>query len=175
MADYVVPIILGALSSLIASVLFLLFLTRLRPRVVISECIAKGMDSKGEPIYRIKVINRTRVPIINVRVQLHFMRPTVVPGGLIYISKEITFQRSDILELSPFDLKDNTAAYAYRFRSYEDISKLWNDDTQAYLRFRLYATHSVSGFSRVFRKDYQTKRNTLKEGDFAFGNSTEVK
>jgi hypothetical protein len=103
------------------------------------------------------------------------MRPTVAPGGIIYISKEITFQKSDILELSSFDSKDNTAAYAYRFRSYEDISELWKDDTQAYIRFRLYATHSVSGFSRVFRKDYQTKRNTIKEGEFTFGNSTEVK
>jgi hypothetical protein len=175
MADCGASILLGAISSLIASVVFLLFLTRVRPRIIISECIAKGTSANGKAIYRIKVINRTRVPIINVKAQLHFMRPTVAPGGIIYISKEIKLQRSEIMELSEFNLKDNTAAYAYRFRSYEDLDESWNDDKQSYLRFRLYATHSISGFSRVFRKDFHTKRNSIVDGDFAFGNSVEVK
>lgn len=172
--DNLAAIILGVLSSLVASIIFLLFLTRLRPKIEISDQISKSVSSSGKTIYRIKIINRTRVPIINVKAQLHRMIPNTVPGGIIYISKEITFQRHEIMELSKFDKKDKTASYAYRFRSYDVLEDLWQDDTQAYLRFRIYATHSVSGFSRVFRKDYFTKRNTIITGEFDFGASMKV-
>jgi hypothetical protein len=174
MMNNVFAIIIGVLSSLIASIVFLLFLTRLRPRILISDQIAKSTSDSGKKIYRIKVVNETKVPIINVKAQLHLMNPNMAPGGIIFISKEISFQRSEMLEIAAFDSKDKAAEYAYRFRSYEDIDNLWSDDAHSYLRFRIYATHSISGFSRVFRKDYHTKRNTIIEGDFAFGTSTAI-
>jgi hypothetical protein len=79
------------------------------------------------------------------------------------------------MELSKFDKQDKTAAYAYRFRSYDALDDLWSHDAQSYLRFRVQATHSVSGFSRVFRKDYYTKRNSVIDGEFDFGDSMKIR
>ncbi len=175
MINYLVAVIIGILSSLAASLMFLLFLTRIRPKIIISDQISKGIGSRGERVYRIKIINKTHRPIINVKAQLHLMTPTVTPGGIIMKSKEIPLKRSEIMQISKFDVKDKTAGYAFRFLTYENIEDLWQEDTRSFLRFRIYATDSLSGFSRVFSKDYHTKRNSIKEGDFVFGSSLEIK
>jgi len=174
MIDHLLSITIGVLSSLGASIIFLFFLTRIRPRLDISDQIAKTVTSNGETIYRIKIINKTRVPIMNIKAQLHIMTPTTVPSGIIYISQNIPLQRSELMELSKFDKKDKTASYAYRFRSYKSLDDLWGDDDHSYLRFRIQATHSVSGFSKVFRKDYFTKRNSVLDGEFDFGDSMKI-
>ncbi len=175
MINYLVAVIIGILSSLVASLMFLLFLTRVRPKIIISDRIAKGKSSTGETVYRIKIINKTHRSIINVKAQLHLMIPTVTPGGIIMKSKEIPLKRSEIMEISKFDLKDEMAGYAFRFLTYENIEDLWKDDTHSFLRFRIFATDSLSGFCKGFCKYYHTKRNSIKGGDFEFGNSLEIK
>ncbi|MGA2824360.1 MAG: hypothetical protein ABSE72_12640 [Bacteroidales bacterium] len=175
MTGFLESVVIGVLSSLVASLIFLFYLTRVRPKIEISDQVARTISASGKTIYRIKVINKSRVPIINIKTQLHVMRPTTVPAGIIYISKDITFQQSEIMELSKFDTQDKTAAYAYRFRSYDALDDLWSEDSQSYLRFRIRATHSVSGFTRVFRKDYYTRRNSIMYGEFDFGNSMKIR
>ncbi len=175
MIGHLQSILIGVLSSLVASIVFLLFLTRLRPKIEISNQVARTVTSTGKTIYRIKIINKSRVPIMNIRAQLHVMTPTTVPSGIIYVSKDISFQQSAVMELSKLDKQDKTAAYAYRFRTYDSLDDLWNNDSQSYLRFRVQATHSVSGFSKVFRKDYYTKRNSIVDGEFDFGNSVNIR
>lgn len=175
MINFLLAIIIGILSSFVASCIFLSFLTRVRPKIVIADQIARGKTSTGETAYRIKIINKTRKPIINVKAQLHLMTPTVMPSGVIKKSKAIQLKRNAIMEISRFNLKDKTAGYAFRFISYENIEEIWKDDAHSFLRFRIFATHSHSGFGQVFRKDYHTKRNSIKKGDFEFGNSLEIK
>lgn len=175
MIDYLVSVSIGVLSSFVASLIFLLFLTRVRPKIEISDKIAKSVSPTGEPIYRIKIINKTRRSIINVKAELQLVTPTVTPGGIIQKTKTIPLKRSEIMEISKFDLKDKTAGYAFRFVIYENLEELWKDETRSFLRFRVYAVDSLSGFGRVFVKEYHTKRNSIKEGDFEFGNSLEIK
>ena len=141
----------------------------------ISKTVAEGRSSKGDAIYRIKIINRTRRPIINIKAQLHLMTPSVVPDGIIVKSKEIQLKRSNPMELSRFDRKDKEARYAFRFLTYQDLDTLWEDDIHSYLRFRIFAMDSLSGFGKVYTQDYHTKRNTLINGDFEFGDSLEIK
>ena len=136
--DYLLSIIVGVLSGLVASTVFLYFISRVRPKVNISNTIAKGQSSKGDTAYRIKVINMTRRSIINVKAQLHLVTLSVVPGGVIEKSKAIELRRSDPMEISRFDRKDTKAEYAFRFLTYEDLDSLWEDDKLSYLKFRIY-------------------------------------
>lgn len=175
MIEYILAIIIGVLSSAVASLIFLLFLNRIRPKIIISDQIARGKSTKGNIIYRIKVINKTSRSIMDIKATLHRVRTVVVPGGTIPKVKEIPLKRSEIMELPKFDPKDKEANYAYRFITYENIEEIWEHDTMEYLRFRIYARDSLSGFGKVFIKDYHTKRNSIKEGDFEVGNSLEIR
>ncbi|NOX37708.1 MAG: hypothetical protein GXO78_09245 [Calditrichaeota bacterium] len=171
MSTYLIAILIGIFSSLIASFTFIFFLARLRPRIEISSKIAKRIGENQNPEYRIKIINRTPRSIINIKAQLHLMAPVSTPGGIIMTSKEIKLKRDEIMEISRFNKKDPLAGYAFRFVTFENIDEIWQDDTHFFLRFRIHATDSFSGFSRVFVKDYHKKRSSIKEGEFEFGNS----
>ena len=171
----VVSIIIGILSSLTASFVFLFCISRLRPKIIISGHIAKGRDLHGETVYRVKIINKSKRTIINVKANLHLMTPKIVPGGLIVNAKMIQLKRDDPMQIAGFDQKDKEASYAFRFQTYEDIDKLWDNDATSYLRFRIFAMDSLSGLGKVFRQDYHTKRNSIVDGEFEFGNSVQVK
>ncbi len=168
-------IIIGVLSSFISSIIFLFTLSRLRPRIDISKMISKDIDSNGKPIYRIKVINRNKRPIINIKAQLTLVKPWMSPGGAIIKSTDIKLKRSDPIEIAKYDRNDKEASFAYRFLTYEDIDNLWGDDKQRYLRFRIFASDSLSGLGKVFKQNYHIKRSAIVDGDFEFGDSLNVK
>ena len=90
------------------------------------------------------------------------------------IYKTIPLKASKIMEISKFDLKDKNAEYAHRFSTNEFIENLWEDDTHSFLRFKISATDSLSGFGRVFHKDYHIKKNSINRGVHEFGNSFEI-
>ena len=107
MSDYLLAIIIGILSSLIAALVFLFFLTKIRPNIIISDKIAKSIDSTtGEVRYKIKILNKTSRSVINLRPQLSLISLVAMPGGVIEHHKIISIKFSDIMELSKFDSKD---------------------------------------------------------------------
>jgi hypothetical protein len=46
-------------------------MSKLRPKIDISPHVARRIDKNGKPVYRIKVINRTKHPIVDIKAQLH--------------------------------------------------------------------------------------------------------
>ena len=160
---------------MVAALVFLFFISRLRPTIIISERIAKGQSSAGKTCFRIKIINKTQRPIIYIKAQLHLISPSVVPQGVILKSKNIQLRRSNPMEISGFDRKDKEAKYAFRFLTYENLDVIWENDTRSYLRFQIFAVDSLSGFGKVFTQDYHMKRNILTDGDFEFGDSLDIK
>ena len=91
--NILISIIVGVLSSFAASGLFLWFISHFRPNILISEKIAEGKTSKEELAYKIKVINKTKRSVVNIKAQLHLIIPTVVPGGTILKSRKIELKR----------------------------------------------------------------------------------
>lgn len=175
--NLLVVVLIGILSSLVASLVFLCFLTRIRPKIEISKQIAKEYadgDVCGQGPYKIKIINKTRRRIIDVEAQLHLMEIRVLPGGIIRRGVPIPLVRSKIMEIEKFDPRDESADYAFRFIIDADVEEIWKDDSHSFLRFRISATDSFSGFKRVFIMDYHKKRDCIKQGDFKFGNSLEI-
>jgi hypothetical protein len=176
MSDYILAIIIGVLSSFVASFIFLLILTRIRPAVIISDKIAKTEDSTtGDVIYKIKIINKTHRSIINVKAQLRLITLVAAPGGLIEQNRTIPLRTDYIMELPKFNLKDKNVEYAWRFNVDGNIEKLWNDDERSFLRFKIFATDGVSGFGRVFNRDFHIKKNSIIKGVFEYGNTCDIK
>ena len=175
MIDYLLAVIIGVLSGFTASFIFLLFLTMIKPKIIISKQIAKNCPTSGQVNYQIKIINKTANSIINVKAQLFLITPIVMPGGLIEQNVSIPLKTSELMELSKFDVNDKTGGYIFRFVCEENIEKKWTDENRSFLRFKIFATHPLSGSSRVFSEDYHIIKNSIEEGKFEFGNSLKIK
>jgi hypothetical protein len=168
------PIGTGVFSSFAASGLFLGCLSRLRPNVEISKQIAVD-EVDGRRHYHVKVVNRTRASLVHVRAEMHFIRQKGVPGGSIVRVHRIPLLRDDAFEIGAFDKNDIDYEFAYRFQEVEeDLMDEWNDELRA-IRFRIMASHSISGFTRVFAQEYRNKRTDLVHGDFEAGSSMAVR
>ncbi len=166
--------VLAIFVGVIANGMFLCIMSKLRPKIDISPHVARRTDKNGKPNYRIKVINRTKYPIVDIRAQLHVFTSRQTATGDIWASTAITLKQSDPITINKYDKKDKDVDYAYRFVTYQDVESIWNDDNIQFLRFRIYARHSVSGFGTFASKDYRLKRNCIKEGEFSKGDTFEI-
>jgi hypothetical protein len=168
-------ILLALFIGIIASAIFYFFLLRLKPKVKISPHIAKGRSTlDNRVIYRIKILNYTKVPIIEIKAQLHIFKNYQTNTGEILKSHAIKLKRDNPLVISKYDKKDKDSKYAYRFLTYEDLDEIWSDDTEQYLKFRLICKHSVSGFTGFFEQEFRLKRKSIKIGDFSKGDIFEI-
>ena len=170
--EFIVPIIIGILSSLISSLIFLYFLRNKRPNVAISDKISK-ISRNGKNHYIIKIMNQNKRSIINIKISLSLVKSRVIAGGILPIYQKLPLKSNEIFEISEYDMKDKNATYAFRFVTDFDLENMW-DDTKSYLRFRLICMDSFSNFSRVFNQFYYRKSNVIKEGEFKHGDSFDI-
>ncbi len=179
--NFAIPLLIGIFSGFIASLVFVMFFSRIRSSIEISNKICYSHttmlfddEREGKKVFEIKIINRTRRPVINLRAELQLVSQRFTKGGPVQYWKDIDLVRPDPIRIEKYDKKDTEGLYAFRFRTFEDIDKLWSDDENAFLRFRIATTDSLSGFSKVFVRNYYTKKDTLVEGRFASGDSFEI-
>jgi hypothetical protein len=171
--EYLQSVILGVLSSLVASLVFLYFISRLRPKLIISPFISFNDDEKGK-FFVLKLINKTPRPIINIRCRLNLVIPKSVPGGLIFSNINLKLEREEVFLIDKFDKQDKDANYAWRFVCREDIESEWEEKHGSYLIFRVIATDSLSGLSKYYSQRFFTKRDCLRKGSHRFGNNLNV-
>lgn len=66
---------------------------------------------------------------------------------------------------------DKHALHAVRIRCFEKLESNW--DKSAFLRLEVFAKHELSGFSKIFVKDYHNKA-CIREGEFKFGDELTI-
>jgi hypothetical protein len=166
----VAPIITGLFTSL----LFLLLISRILPNIQISSNIAKVKSKKyvGKYAYVVKIINKSKRAIVDIKVRFAIVQEKIVPDGLIMRTTDFDLEKDSEFELPGFD-KNEPEASAFRFVTYDDIETKWDDD-KTFLLFTVYAKDSLTGFGKVFTQKYYLKRVTLKEGSFKVGESMEI-
>jgi hypothetical protein len=162
---------IGIISGFIASVLFVGFLYRLRPNIVIAPEIAKRTKADGVPHYSFKIVNLTPYPVVDLRIEFVIYTPRNIANGQINDAKILLtadrFQLDSSKALSePFG---NEAWYTYAGHLEDE----WNDDSQ-HLVLRVIAKHSLSQFSRVVTQKFHLKRVSIKLGQFSNGPSLTV-
>jgi hypothetical protein len=74
-------LVIGAIGSFIASIVFILALYRLRPFLTISPKIAKT-EYEGMTVYSIKVLNSGSRDVIDIATELLIIEPHVVGDGV---------------------------------------------------------------------------------------------
>jgi hypothetical protein len=166
-------IAIGISSSLFASIIFLLFLRRLRPNIEIATQIAY-YDKDGKKRYTIKLINTSNRNIVDIRAELLLVKSTNVPGGAIFNTTNIKLTKNSAFVLDAYDKNDKEAKFARRFVTEENLDDLWFNEDIDFLIFRIYCHDETSGFGKVFTKKYRTKRNSLILGQYHFGNDLKI-
>src|SRR5437764_997789 len=126
--EYLLAAIIGVASSFTASLLFLYLLRRFRPKLSISPQIARYKPSSGPTEYIIKVVNRKKRPIINIRVRLLIITRMNVPGGYVNNTKKVELKTEDIFQISGFDPNATTVVYTWRFLTHQNLEQLWSSD-----------------------------------------------
>jgi hypothetical protein len=167
--DIVLSMVIGVLSGLVTSGLWLFIFLWFKPKIDISEFIR--MSSKDNKTYQIKVINRRRSSALNVKAELHLMISLKAEEGEFTNSEHIPLRRSELFQLSGRDQHKKGAA-VFRFVIDTDLYDLKKRYPHSYLAFRLFATHPVTQFGRLFKQNYPWNR--IKEGDWMAVDSIKV-
>jgi hypothetical protein len=163
--------LVGVLSSLVASALFLVVLFRLRPKIEISPEIADQSTDEG-PCFAFKFINRSRYQAFDISVEVLFVTPSQAPGGPVNNMRDVVLTRSRFHMLGEFSPKDEQANYAFRVRTFEDLKKSWSSTAQS-LRVSVVSRHALSGFSGIKTMVFNTK-GQIRKGRHRFGNHLNV-
>jgi len=174
------------MGGIITSILFLLILKALRPKIQISPKIAYEdiTDENGNPKrnYTLKFYNKDRFfKCENVRIQLIVCRTFTAPGGKNLEVKQVKIKGSEVWSMEPFwntkkkkkKGNDQNAMFAKLVLVDEDLDALWKED-HVFLTLKVSAKNSFSGFSKIFSEDYNHKASTVQKGVFRFGSSFDI-
>ena len=145
----------GVISSFVAAVVFLVFLRAIRPKIVICDCIAQSeFREDGRGSHSIKVINKSLFSLIGVDLRLDLIRTHTAPpeGRPLLTVSNIPLLTEHLFDIPGYRPWDAEAKYSVRFAVLGELFQQWPDDPNNYLLFRLAATHSLSGFRKVFSK-----------------------
>jgi hypothetical protein len=172
-------VLIGVLSSLVASVVFLLGISRITPKIAISPHLCEQTDGDGQVSHYIKLVNRSRRPVANIKLLMTFATSKNVPGGTdtggpIHVHERIELRTYEILGIPGLDKKDLEHRNAVRLRILTNLDEAWKNENVVHIRFQVYATDSFTGFGKVFEQKYYGKQATLKRGTFQRGDSFEV-
>ena len=170
--DFALTIITG-ICSYLSSYIFLMFFLRMKkPRVEISNYISKYRDEETrENVYCFKIRNRTNCSIYSVEVSACFMTPVGADGGQNLYIKEIPIRYDNYSHISPKIKTDVHALHAVRIRCFYELEEAWGKST--FLRFEVFAKHELSGFSKIFIRDYHNN-SCIKAGQFKFGDELTI-
>jgi len=155
-------IITGVISGLVASAVFYIFLLLVRPKIRVSEKVA----IEGETLIRIKVVNRTRCILTNVKYALSFCRRS---GEGVCIVEEIQPLKTPLEVMSKYSCWDKNAEYAIRF-SYKIPSHIRM--SEGWLEFSIHANHGFSNTSACVKKRYES--TDVMSGIFETGPSMKI-
>jgi hypothetical protein len=169
-------ILFGVICGITASIIIVYFLRCIKPKILISEKIAKGKSSNGEIEYKIKILNMRSRSIIDVIAELYIIKPLKVPLGLIPEHSQVKLKIEKLMEIAGKNKKVRRELYEganFIFLTYENIETILSDESDTYLLIRIGTTDSFSGVRKVFTKEFFHK-NDIIIGEFEKGQSVKI-
>lgn len=183
MESVIVGIVVGVLSSLVASVMWFFALRRLTPRIEISPTLCEITPQETEsgsggrvvtPRFAIKVLNKRRRAVVDIRLELVLIRPRRTRGGLVHVRTRLSLLGEPPLAIAGRRRGDDQDHNAFRFRTEEDLRKLLEVDENSYIRFRVLAKDETSGAGHIFTATYHSPVDEIQSGRFAKGQTFEI-
>ena len=158
-------LITGVISGVVASVVICIFLLSVRPKIRVSEKICRDPDDGA--LIRIKVVNRTRFMLTNVKYVLNYCQNK--SDGLHEIDA-ILPRKTPVEFIDKYSKSDEKAEYAiwfsYKIPPHIDVAKGW-------LEFSIHASHGFSKTSACVKKKYAS--GDIIPGKFDEGTSMKIR
>src|SRR4051812_43613866 len=127
MEAFGLALLAGLLAALIATGLWSFGLTRLKPKIDISPVIAYADDEEnGRRVYRVKIINKRRRTVANLRCEMDLLTPRNVKGGQVEHRTGIKLRTNTLILLPGARRKDAEFKNIFRFGTNEDLHDLWD-------------------------------------------------
>lgn len=159
-------IILGIVSSVIASLVFYSLMILIKPKFIISDKICLKKINDDEYDYIIKVVNTTHAFITNASYSLIYCEEGT--DGLKDI-QTLEPLKTPITNISKYTRKNTDYAVRLTYRLKKSDCLL---DDSSYFLFTFQAYHSFSNAMRIKKQRYT--KNDLQEGIFETGKSTKI-
>ncbi len=167
----------GAVGSLVASLIWLLGLRRLKPRLDLSPVVAEETrDLRGNEriTYSIKMINRRKRAAVDLQFELVMIRPRRTRGGFVDTRTLLRVYGRPPLILPRYENKAGEHHNAYRLRTGAELRVLLQEDPNASIRLRVMARDEVSGIGKVFEAKYNEPASDIQRGKFARGQTFDI-
>ncbi|SBS78737.1 hypothetical protein MHPYR_60225 [uncultured Mycobacterium sp.] len=167
----------GVLSSSVASVVFWYLLFRLKPKLEISPQIARAEGKNGQPVYRIKVVNKRRRSAFDITpfVYLDEIKKTVEgENKKNHFLERLTVNGSSSFFLHKYSKRDDDARYARKLLILSDIDGMWDTEQKYSVVIRIFAKDGVSGAIWQDEKRYGVW-DCIVDGEFEWGRSLKIK
>ncbi|MFM6948324.1 MAG: hypothetical protein ACKOWQ_04850 [Aquirufa sp.] len=170
--DFAISLFTGVTTGVVASYFFLkYFLSTKKPDIVISDYISKQVV-KEETSYLLKFVNLTDSEIFDIHIELTFYKPIGDYNGGNLLGNDIKLKDNFLSYLPNNSTNNPHNLHAVRIRTTENIEEMW-DDSSSFIRLSIIAKHSLSGFNKVFKKDFINKE-CITEKRFLSGNDLSV-
>ncbi|MFJ4099838.1 hypothetical protein [Amycolatopsis japonica] len=163
-------IVVGVLSSVVASAVWLVALRGLRPAIEISPLIAQ--DPERSNSYHVKIINRSRRALVDVSFDIAIIRIARTRGGTVDMRKTVRVAGPPPL-IIPARKKDGTDNI-YRLRVDADLRGTLEIDDRHSVRIRIFARDAWSGVGRVAERRYHDPGTEIAVGKYAKGSTFDV-
>lgn len=179
MQAQIVSFLIGILSSLIASVVFLYYiLTRLRPRIEISPYISLHPDLNipDKDRYYLKFINKSKHDAYDIRIRLcELIRWPAANGKQHEQRKDLELKKDFMAHVPPFIKttdKNTFAPHAIILTCLDDLAPILRDKNKC-IELQLILRHGLTGLAKVYKFEY-SDISSVKKGMFEFGNNLTI-
>lgn len=160
-------VLVGVISSLIASIVYALLSFGIKPKIKISDKICVTASENGSFTFKIKVVNRSRFQLVNVSYHLDYGFPG--RDDISYMT-EILPNKSPMSTITKKNKKNTD--FAIRV-SYKVDGKEYEINDSSYFDFTIQATHPLSN-SVICKKKRYYKNDLAHDCTFQTGESTDI-
>ncbi|EGR2698048.1 hypothetical protein ACAB91_004667 [Vibrio parahaemolyticus] len=165
--ENILTLFISITTGFIGSLLVVMFLYQLKPKIQISNFIALNEDST----YEFKIVNNTPYSVSDLKIELFLVTPINTPNGQTRDLKSL--HSESVYELD--GKKDRNVVFGrdFIFRFSGDLNSCWYDKNQNLLLV-VKSKHTLSQFSSVEHKSYYKKAASIKSGQFNVGGDLDV-
>lgn len=160
-------VVIGVISSLIASVVYALFSFGIKPKIKMSDKICVTQNNNGTHTYKIKIVNKSMFQLVNV--SYHLTYGISGRDDISYLT-EILPKKSPITIITGNNRKNTD--YALRV-TYEIKDGEFVCNSNSYFEFSIQATHPLSN-SILCKKVRYYSDDIAHDCTFQTGKNTDI-
>lgn len=163
-----ISITTGLMTGVVCYYLILHNNMKSKANIIISKHIARTESLT----YKIKIVNRAKYAVTNLKAELVVVKNYKVPSGLETNIKILSLENSEIFMLDRRKKDFNEPSNTFKFVIKENLEQIVNNPEYDYIRFRLLVVDTFTSMNKVYESRYYL--NAIKEGEFKYGDSIEI-